>query len=116
MIDPAFLFLALLAWHAIADRPLQPAALSRAKRAGGSDRLGSGWALLIHGGVHGAGVSAVMVAGGYGGFWWLGFAEAATHAEIDRAKVLGKIGTVEDQALHFFWQVIWVAFAVGGGQ
>lgn len=91
----------MLAWHAIADGPLQSADLSAAKRG-----PGRGQYLLLHGLIHGGGVAVVT------GFWWLGAAETVMHAFIDEQKGRGRITHLTDQALHALCKIVWAAVAL----
>lgn len=107
MIDQfcGFLFL-MFAGHALCDFPLQPPAMSSAKR---GLELGFPWwaALIGHGAIHGGAVALAT------GLWWLGAAETASHALIDGAKCRGAFGMKVDQALHLLCKVGWAWIAVG---
>lgn len=104
----AQLLLLMLAAHVIADFPLQPAALSVAKRPGGDPALPWPLALGGHSAIHAGAVAAIT------GSPWLGAAELAAHAGIDFAKGREWLGLKADQALHLLCKLAWALLAVGG--
>lgn len=101
------LFLLMLAWHAIADYPLQGDFLAKAKNRM-SPLPGVPWyqALGAHAAIHGAGVGVIT------GSVWLGLAEFVAHAVIDDAKCRGRIGFNMDQFLHFGCKALWAILVV----
>lgn len=103
------ILLLMLAAHFVCDWALQPAGLSIAKRPGGDATLPWPLALAGHSLIHGGGVAAIT------GLWWLGVAETLAHAAIDRAKTLGQISTVTDQALHLACKLAWAMTAIAAG-
>lgn len=94
----------LLAWHALADYPLQGDFLAKAK-----NRLapipGVPWwqALSAHALIHAAGVAFIT------GNLWLGLFELVAHWLIDDAKCRGKLTFNQDQALHAVCKLGYVA-------
>lgn len=98
-LDFAILFGALLAGHALCDGPLQPPALSLAKRR-------TPWALFAHAGLHGLAVALLT------GMPLLGFLETGVHAATDDAKRRGYFGMVVDQAIHVACKAVWAALAI----
>lgn len=100
----------MTAGHALADFPLQPLAMSNAKRPGGSESIHWTMALGCHSLVHGGfvGATAAVLAG----CWWLGPIELVSHAAIDGAKCRGWFGMKTDQALHLGCKLVWAAIAV----
>jgi hypothetical protein len=101
MADPAQILFLLLAAHAVADFPLQPAEMATAKRPGGHATISWPMALGCHSLIHGGAVAVVT------GIWWLGVCETLMHAAIDGAKCRGCFGMKTDQALHLFCKVMW---------
>lgn len=95
-------FLLMLAWHALADYPLQGDFLAKAK-----NRLtplpGVPWfqAMGAHALIHAAGVGAIT------GSVILSLAEFVSHALIDDLKCAGKLSFNGDQAVHVACKVLW---------
>lgn len=100
-------FLLMLAWHALADYPLQGDFLAKAKNRT-TPIPGVPWyqALGAHAAIHGAGVGVVT------GSVWLGLAEFVLHALIDDTKCKGRIGFNTDQGLHFACKALWAVLVV----
>jgi hypothetical protein len=94
----------LLAWHALADYPLQGDFLAKAKSRT-APLPGVPWfqALGAHALIHAGGVAWLT------GSLWLGLAELVTHAIIDDAKCSGRLSFNQDQALHVACKLAWVA-------
>lgn len=102
---PLMAFL-LVAGHAVADYPLQGEFLAMGKsRAKPSPLIPWYQALAAHAMIHGAFVAIVT------GIWWLGVAEAVSHAFIDDRKCCGKLTFNQDQALHMACKLIWLIIA-----
>jgi hypothetical protein len=94
---------ALLAWHALADYPLQGDFLAKAKNVS-APIPGVPWyqALGAHALIHGAGVAAIT------GSPLLGAAEVMAHALIDHSKCKGWIGFNADQFFHVACKALWL--------
>lgn len=107
MADIAFLAIALVAAHALADYPLQGDFLSKAKNRTAPIPGVPWWqALAAHSAIQGAFVAFIT------DVWWLFFAEAVAHWFIDDAKCRGRIDYNMDQALHLACKVIWLIVAL----
>lgn len=96
----------LLCAHAAADRPLQGKDLSDAKNRRLHPKGPWAFNLAAHALIHGGFVGYIT------GFWWLGVAEAISHAVIDDAKCTGRFGLKTDQALHLGCKMIWAAISL----
>lgn len=97
------LFGALIVAHALCDYPLQGDFLSKAKNHTAPIPDVPWWqALAAHSAIHGGAVWLLT------GLWWLGLAEAASHAFTDRLKCSGHLTFNEDQAMHIAFKVLWV--------
>lgn len=107
-MDLAGLILLLLFGHALADGPLQPRAMSLAKRPDGPEGADGRWliALVGHAVIHGGFVALVT------GSPLLGWAEALAHAAIDYAKGRGRLTVVGDQLLHVACKGLWALLAI----
>lgn len=111
-----FPFLTMLAWHALADYPLQGDFLARAKNRA-MPIPGVPWwqALGAHALIHAAGVAYIT------GSAWLGAAEFVAHFLIDNAKCTGRFGSDPetafntDQTLHIACKVLWAGIALAHG-
>jgi hypothetical protein len=97
------LLLMLLAWHALADYPLQGDFLAKAKNRF-APIPGVPWqqALGAHALIHAAGVAVLT------GSVWLGLVEFVAHSMIDDAKCRGRINFNQDQALHALCKLVYV--------
>ena len=89
------LFLLMMAWHALADYPLQGDFLAKAKNRT-APIPGVPWfqALAAHAAIHAGGVG--VITGSVG----LALVEVVAHFLIDDLKCRGRIGFSTDQALH----------------
>lgn len=107
MMSVSGMILLLLFGHALADGPLQPAALSAAKRPSHHSAGGGRWLLALggHAVIHGGFVALVT------GSPLLGWAEVVAHAAIDFAKGRGLLTSVQDQLLHVACKLAWTALA-----
>lgn len=96
----------MLAWHALADYPLQGDFLAKAKNES-APIPGVPWyqALAAHSMIHAGGVAVIT------GSVILGMCEAVAHFAIDRAKCRGMIGFNLDQALHVGCKALWTVLA-----
>jgi hypothetical protein len=92
-------FLLLLAWHLVADVPLQPSSLAVAKRRPG---LAGVVTLVLHGLVHGLGTGLIL------GSAWAVLAETTAHSLVDRGKCRGYYGVVPDQCAHLACLACWL--------
>lgn len=93
----------MIAFHALADYPLQGDFLAKAKNRTAA-LPGVPWyqAMGAHAFIHGGFVLLAL------GVWWIALLEVAAHAVIDDAKCRGRISFNTDQALHIGCKVIWV--------
>ena len=101
-------FLLMLAWHALADYPLQGDFLAKAKNRT-MPIPGVPWyqALGAHAAIHAVGVGILT------GSTWLAMAEFTAHFLIDDAKCRGRIGFNTDQSLHVACKAAWAILAIG---
>lgn len=95
----------LLAFHFLADFPLQGEFLARAKKFIGVPGVPWIWPLVAHAVIHGWFVSLAT------GSIRLGLLEAFFHALIDYGKCAGKYNFRADQWMHIFCKVFWVVLA-----
>ena len=96
------LLLLLIAWHALADYPLQGDFLARAKnRTAPIDGVPWYQAMGAHATIHATGVAVLT------GSMWLGLAEFIAHAMIDDAKCRGRLTFNQDQGLHVVCKIVW---------
>jgi hypothetical protein len=96
------IFLLLIAFHFIADYPLQGEFLAKAKNRQ-NPIPGVPWyqALIAHSSIHGLFVGLIT------GSILLALCETIAHAIIDDAKCAGRLTYNKDQFLHFFCKLIW---------
>lgn len=97
----ASLFFLLIAWHAIADYPLQSDFIATAKNR--NTELGKMfwmWVLPAHSFIHGVGVMLIT------GSVILGIIETIAHFFIDLLKCDNRITLNQDQMLHLATKVI----------
>lgn len=103
MLHPVEMFGALMVAHALADYPLQGDFLARAKNRTAPIPGVPWWqALGAHALIHGGAVGLIT------GVWWLGLAEALSHAAIDDMKCRGRIDFNSDQLAHAACKGIWL--------
>lgn len=104
------IFLLLIAGHMVADYPLQGDFLAKAKnRFAPLPGVPFYHALGAHAAIHGGMVGIIT------GSAMLGLAEFALHAYIDDRKCAGSLSYNDDQALHLFCKIGWVAALWLGG-
>jgi hypothetical protein len=111
----------LVASHAVCDYALQPAVMARGKnrhqaavlpRDAKHEPSWIHW-LSAHAMIHGAGVALALALVGRQDLWWLGLAEAASHAVIDYVKCDRRISMSADQVLHLACKLAWWWVAIG---
>lgn len=107
MSDVAFMVIALVGAHALADYPLQGDFLAKAKNRTAPIPGVPWWqALAAHSAIQGAFVAFIT------GIWWLFIAEAMAHWFIDDAKCRSRISYNTDQGLHLACKALWLIVAV----
>ena len=101
----------LVAWHALADYPLQGDFVAQYKAPG--SRLGGEavwpWVMGAHCAIHAGGVLVIT------GVVWLALVEFVLHWWIDEAKCRGLHGFHVDQAAHLLCKVGYVLVFYGMG-
>jgi hypothetical protein len=104
----ASLFVLLLAWHCLADYPLQGDFLSKAK-AGAYPEIPWQVALVTHAFIQAAGVLLIT------GNWWAAGIELVLHTAIDYGKAQrNAYSFTTDQALHVATKLLIVGLRAGG--
>ena len=99
------ILLKLIIGHFIFDYPLQGDFLSKAKNPFNPlPNVPWIWAMTAHATMHAGVVWFVL-----GNFWWLILGEFVMHFLIDYRKCAGKITFGQDQLLHMWCKVVWVA-------